>query len=129
MTALDADVIVRALVQDDPEQGRQAAEVMARPALHVAKSTLLEAERVLRCLYGLPRDRVNAAFRRLLGLETLMMEDRSQVVQALDWHEEGMDFSRALHLSSSSGCDTFATFEKGHPLRGATKLTPRIERL
>jgi predicted nucleic acid-binding protein len=42
-------------------------------------------------------------------------------MDALEWHEEGLDFADALHLSSSSHCSEFLTFDDKRFARRARK--------
>ncbi|MBI3706689.1 MAG: type II toxin-antitoxin system VapC family toxin, partial [Proteobacteria bacterium] len=48
MIALDTDVVVRFLVDDDHAQGRRARDLIARGGVVVGPTVLLEAEWVLR---------------------------------------------------------------------------------
>ena len=130
MIALDTNVIVRALTRDDSVQFEMAAEVLRSGRTSVAKTVLLETEWVLRGAYGFDRPTINAGLRRFIGVETLEVEDRKQVVQALEWHAAGMDFADALHLASSSSTATFATFDEDL-YKAATRLvsTPAVRLL
>jgi len=110
--ALDTNVVVRALTQDEPRQAKAAAEVLSSGSLAITKTVLLETEWVLRGAYGFEDEQVNEGLRRLVGLETLEVEDRSSVAQALAWHANGMDFADALHLASSGRAASFATFDR-----------------
>jgi len=75
MIALDTNVVVRVLTRDDVAQAERAAEVMASGPLWLAKTVLVEIERVLRKGYGFDRAAVNRALTLLLGLENLSVED------------------------------------------------------
>jgi len=50
-------------------------------------------------------------FQRLLGLRNVSVEYPDNVIQAISWHEDGLDFADALHLASSKKADKFATFD------------------
>ncbi len=93
MIAMDTNVIVRVVTADDPEQLEVAKALLSDERLWLCKTVLLETEWVLRFSYELSRDVIREAFRRLLGLENLEMEDRSKVLVALGWYGEGMDFA------------------------------------
>lgn len=61
--ALDTNVLVRLLVNDDPAQAEQAAELIdSSPACFVPITVALELEWVLRGAYKLPREAVITAF-------------------------------------------------------------------
>ncbi|MBY0271422.1 MAG: type II toxin-antitoxin system VapC family toxin [Burkholderiales bacterium] len=112
MIALDTNVVVRFLVNDEAAQARRARALIKTNAVFVPMTVLLETEWVLRGGYGLPRAEVVRLLRALLGLPDLVMEDPQRIARALDWHEEGIDFADALHLASSSGAERFTTFDQ-----------------
>jgi predicted nucleic-acid-binding protein len=110
--ALDTNVIVRIVTEDDPEQVKVARKIFEADSLWVCKTVLLETEWVLRYTYDLGPASIQAIFRRLLGYRRLQVEDREAVLQALMLFERGLDFADALHLASSRDADRFATFDR-----------------
>jgi predicted nucleic-acid-binding protein len=112
MIALDTNVLVRIMTADDPEQLKAAQAVMRSGALWVCKTVLLETEWVLRFTYKLPRQTVLDALRKLLGMRSLQVEHRSAAIGALSLYQKGMDFTDALHLTSSTEAERFATFDR-----------------
>lgn len=130
MIALDTNVIVRALTQDEPAQAKKAARVLREDSLHVSKTVLVEVEWVLRKAYGFPADRINDALLRFVGLKGLSVEDRASVLRALGWHVRGMDFADALHLASSTAASAFVTFDAALARRASqVQATPPVRRL
>ncbi len=113
MHAVDTNVLVRLLTGDDAEQTRRAAALFKKDAIFIAKTVLLETEWVLRRLYGLERDAVVGALRKVSGLPNVEIEHPLAVTRALQWCEAGMDFADALHLASSRTGARFATFDAG----------------
>lgn len=111
MIALDTNVVVRFLVNDDRAQGRRARDLIARGETFVGLTVLLEAEWVLRSAYGFPPAEIQRFFRALLGLPGMHTEDPGRLAQALDTYEKGLDFADALHLSFASTASSFATFD------------------
>ncbi len=109
--ALDTNLIVRILTNDDPEQATIAAKLLQSDRAFIPKTVLLEVEWVLRFTYKLDRGAIDTAFRHLFGLPNLFVEDEAAVKQAISWYAEGLDFADALHLASSSIADRFATFD------------------
>jgi len=79
------------------------------------------AEWVLRDLYGFSKAEVLAALRAISGLQDIHLKDSGNVVRAITWAEAGLDFADALHLSSSQGAQSFATFDD--------KLAKRAKRI
>jgi predicted nucleic-acid-binding protein len=116
MTAVDTNVLVRIVVNDDPAQSARAAEFLLRQdRVFLAKTVLLEVEWVLRSAYRLGRREILAVFRGILAMGNAEVEDEAAVTQALQWYEKGMDFSDSLHVASAGPECAFATFDT--PLR------------
>jgi predicted nucleic-acid-binding protein len=127
LIALDTNVIVRLVTADDPGQLQAAREVFQTGDLWVCKTVLLETEWVLRYSYGLTPAAIREILRRLLGYSGLQVENRNAVLQALGFHDKGMDFADALHLASSGEADQFATFDgplakKSQALEGVPRV-------
>jgi predicted nucleic-acid-binding protein len=128
MIAIDTNVLVRLVTNDDPAQGRRAAELFHNHDIFVPKTVLLESEWVLRYAYQLAPDRIAAALRGVLGLPRVTVEDPGAVTLALERFEAGLDFADALHWASSQHTERFVTFDQkltrraralGHPNVGA----------
>lgn len=125
MIAVDTNVIVRLVTDDDPAQADRAEKVFRqRGPVLLTRTVLLEAEWVLRTsAYRLPRDRILSIFRKLLGFPGLVVDDRPAVVRALAWFEAGLDFADALHLASSAAATEFVTFDQKLARRAARLAT------
>ena len=115
MIAVDTNIVVRYLVEDDVAQTDRAEVVLRSGAVLVPKTVLLETEWVLRTGYRFNRAAVARGLRQLLGLPGVAVEDPDAVARALDLHDQGFDFADALHLASCRRADAFATFD--HALR------------
>ena len=113
MLAVDTNVLVRLVTNDEPTQARRALAAMERNPVFIAKTVLLELEWVLRYSYDLQRDVILRTLRGLLGLATVQVEDFANVTRALPMYEAGMDFADALHLVSCSPAERFGTFDSG----------------
>jgi predicted nucleic-acid-binding protein len=128
MIVVDTNVIVRFLVDhDDAGQRRAAVATMAGGDVRLRTGVLLETEWVLRSRYGFKPADVIRAFRALMGLEGISVENADEVRRALDWHEVGLDFADALHLAGARPDDVFVTFDQGL-IRRARRLsgTPEV---
>ena len=91
MIAVDTNVLVRYVTNDDPVQASVAYELLKRnPEVFVAKTVVLEMEWVLRAVYELPRDAVRKALLHVLGLPNVVVEAPEQVAEALDLYGKGM---------------------------------------
>ena len=112
MIALDTNVLVRVVTNDDPAQARRALARMRANTCWVTRTVLLETEWVLRHAYGLAPAAIGQAFSTLLGIEGVEVEDRGGVLRALAWHAGGMDFADALHLAASGEASELITFDR-----------------
>src|ERR1039458_495610 len=102
MTAVDTNVLVRIVVNDDPAQSARAAEFLRQQdRVFLAKTVLLEVEWVLRSAYRLGRREILAILRGILAMGSAEVEDEAAVVQAMRWYEEGLDFADSLHVASA----------------------------
>lgn len=124
MIALDTNVVVRLLVDDDPAQTRRARSLLAARTALVAPTVILETEWVLRGAYGIGRAAIARALRALLGLPAIELGNAQAVGQALEWFEAGLDFADALHLALSGAAEEFMTFDAGL-VKHARRVTER----
>lgn len=112
MIAVDTNVVIRFLLNDDREQGARARKLFASNEVFLSKTVLLESEWVLRSLYRTEAAEIHRAFIRLLGIPGVFVENSPQVALALDRFGLGIDFADALHVASGSEADGFATFDR-----------------
>ena len=110
--AIDTNVVLRLLRQDDPDQGRRAVELFAENRVFIPLTVMLETEWVLRSGYKLQRREIIAALRALTDLERVVVDRSEDVHAALDGLEQGLDFADALHVAQSAGCESFFTFDR-----------------
>ncbi len=89
MIAVDTNVLVRLLTNDDPSEAKRALRVMESDDILIPKTVLLETEWVLRHGYVIAREVISQAFQSLLGLANVEPEDSQAVTQALAWYEDG----------------------------------------
>ena len=112
MIAVDTNVLVRLLIEDDPDQAKRAAKLFGENEIFIPKTVMLETEWVLRHAYGIDKNGILKAFQRLIGLSNLKMEDPQTMIVAISWYGDGLDLADALHLASSREAEKFATFDK-----------------
>jgi predicted nucleic-acid-binding protein len=111
MIAVDTNLLVRILTNDDPVQARRAVKVLKSDQIFIPKTVLLETEWVLRHAYEIGKSNIINGFQKLLGLPNVNVEDPDSIYQAISWYENKFDFADALHLASSRRCVGFATFD------------------
>ncbi|MFM8331069.1 MAG: type II toxin-antitoxin system VapC family toxin [Candidatus Methylumidiphilus sp.] len=125
MKSVDTNVLVRYYAQDDPNQSNAATKILAtEPDLFVSKTVLIEFWWVLTRAekFSFPLDKVVAVIEHLIGLPNISIEDDAAVLKALSWCHLGLEFPDALHLSSSSRCETMLTFDDRKFARRANRL-------
>ena len=112
MRAIDTNVVVRFLTNDDKRQAKAARAAIEAGHIHISLTVLLEAEWVLRSAYGLEPVRIAESFQDLAGLPTITVEEPVKLARALDRTLRGMDFADALHLAKAEGCTAFLSFDR-----------------
>jgi predicted nucleic-acid-binding protein len=120
LIGLDTNVLVRFLVEDDPEQTRRAGAMMRAAidkdvALFVADIVLCECAWVLDVSYGVPRKEVAENFALLLQARHLLFEDRDRLRRAVEAFRGGRgDFADYLisEVARAAGCSSVATFDR-----------------
>jgi len=120
MIALDTNVLVRFLVEDDEEQSRRAAEVVARaladgvPIL-IPDVVLVETAWVLSRSYRRPRSEIAELLRRLVSSRGVVVRGVDGIHRALASYERGPGgFADFLigEQCREMGCGRIATFDR-----------------
>jgi len=112
MLAIDTNLLIRYLTGDDPVQSASARALIDNNDIFICATVLLEAEWVLRSVYGYAAADVAKAFIAFAGLPRVTVEDPNLIAKALDWVLQGMDFADALHLAKAEGCDALVSFDR-----------------
>ena len=112
MIAVDTNVLVRLLTEDDPKQAEAARSLFDALPIWIAKTVLLETGWVLRSLYGFDENAISESFAKLLGLPNVQTEDESAVAAALALTAHGIEFADAMHLSSRPPATAFVSFDQ-----------------
>ncbi|HEY7578009.1 MAG TPA: type II toxin-antitoxin system VapC family toxin [Acetobacteraceae bacterium] len=120
MIGLDTNVLVRYLVQDDPEQAREATELIEqrlteRDPGFISVVAMTETAWVLERAYGLAAADIATAIERILQAAELMVENEQQVFTAMMALKEGRgSFADALisALGQRAGCEFTVTFDR-----------------
>jgi predicted nucleic-acid-binding protein len=118
--ALDTNVLVRFLVEDDPVQGRRA-KAMIRKAIDsgdpcfVSEVVVCELVWVLETSYKVDRGEIGRILGQLLRAQHLTFPAAERLTRALGAYESGRgDFAGYLIRESATeaGCDSVATFDR-----------------
>lgn len=120
MMALDTNVLVRFLVEDDPAQHRRAVALIEKATaagdqLLVTEVVLAELVWVLTYSYKVPRSRTLATLRQLLHARQLLLVSADVVARAIDAYAAGRgDFADYLirEQARAAGGDRVATYDR-----------------
>jgi len=126
MIAIDTNVVVRFLVNDDREQARRARALIDGEDVFVATTVLLETESVLRSAYRLSRQGLFDALRAFLDLPRVSAQDREGAGRHSTGPNKAWTFADALHLASAAGCVAFASFDRGLKQTAAKLGAPAV---
>lgn len=137
MPALDTNVLVRWITNDDPAQCAVIRRLFqSTPAtgqrFYVPVTVLLETEWVLRARYGFDRTALALAFDALLSVPELELMDEIAVERALHlFRQDGApDFADCLHISltDTAGHAPLLTFDlRAAGTKGALLLPRAIQ--
>jgi predicted nucleic-acid-binding protein len=112
MISVDTNVIVRLLTGDDKPQFKRAKALFEKENIIITTSVILECEWVLRYAYHFKQTDIMNAFQSLFGLSNVALQDPAVIADAIQWHQNGMDFADAIHLAQSKDSEAFVTFDK-----------------
>ncbi len=112
MHAVDTNVVVRYVTNDDPVQSPIARRFIDDNEVRVTWTVLLETEWVLRSAHKLTRDRIRYIFLQFAGLPTVLVDAAPGFHAALEWFARGIDLADAMHLASCAEDEAFATFDR-----------------
>ena len=119
MIGLDTNVLVRYIVQDDPEQSAAAERLIegrctAQAPGYVSVPVLMELVRVLTSAYDYEKAGVIPVIRQLLRTAEFAVEDRQTIWAALrEFESGGADFADYLiaHRNHAHGCTRTYTLD------------------
>ena len=120
MIALDTNVLVRVLVDDEPAQARKARAILDRcladdEACFVSDVVLAETVWVLEGPYRFSRKEIAATLHRLIVARPLVFESRERLLGALDGFDAGRgDFSDyvVLRRAIDAGASALYSFDR-----------------
>jgi predicted nucleic-acid-binding protein len=117
MTALDTNVLVRYLTQDDEAQFLKVLHMLnrKRATFFVCDLVVVETAWVLDDLYAWTQQEVADAFARLATIPNLIFENENRLRASLKAFREGADLADELIVRTSRdlGAKELATFDKG----------------
>lgn len=120
MKAVDTNVLVRFLVQDDQMQANisnqllKDAELCKQP-LFVSNVVVLELMWVLKSVYEVPRNEILASLHEMLSMAALQFQDQAIVRDfVLSAEKSSCDLADLFiaQIAAGNGCETTLTFDK-----------------
>ncbi len=132
MAALDTNVLVRLLVQDDPAQHAAATGLIRRcvdagETLYVPVTVALELEWVLRSSFGFSKEAVIRTLAQMLSTIEIRFESEGAFEVALAcFAQSSADFSDCLHvaLAGAAGEQPLWTFDRAASRLDGARLVP-----
>lgn len=112
MVAVDTNIVVRFLTQDDELQYQKSREIFKPQDVFIPDTVILETEWVLRFAYKFKTAEICRVFRNFFGLPNVYLANSNLVHRAIEWHENGLDFADAFHLAQSQQHDCLYSFDE-----------------
>jgi predicted nucleic-acid-binding protein len=131
MAALDTNVLVRFLVQDDVRQGALAKQLISTAvsdhrSLFIPITVLLELEWVLRSSFAYDKNQIIEVIANLLGATELQLESESSAEVGLElFRQNNADFADCIHIAlvDAAGHSPLWSFDKrASKIQGAKLL-------
>ena len=122
MRAIDTNVLVRAIVNDDTAQSARAVALLTEADVFIPVTVMLELEWVLRSRYAFAPKVIALAIAKITSLGNVVVGERAAVLSAANRAAQGWDFADALHLSLSAGCEDFTTLDADLAKRAAREV-------
>jgi predicted nucleic-acid-binding protein len=131
MRAIDTNVLVRAIVGDNPAQTARAEALMHEHNIFIPVTVTLELEWVLRSRYALKPKLISQAIIGIAALGNVVLGEHDAVIAAAEKYAKGWDFADALHHALSVGCDDFVTLDIDLVKKssGPASVLPKIQKL
>lgn len=112
VVAVDTNILVRLLTRDDETQYQVSYALFQAEEIFIPDSVLLETAWVLRYAYDFAPAALCTALRKLLGLKNVRLNNPALIAKVLEWHEGGLDFANAMHLSTCQRLPQLKTFDE-----------------
>lgn len=129
MIGLDTNVLVRYIMQDDPQQSPRASTLIesldSNQPGYITLVSIVELYWVLTSSYELTGEQVTQALEAILRTKQLVVERADQVIRALRVFAEGKaDFADCLieRSAAGAGCTHTMTFDVGASRHAGMKL-------
>ena len=115
MNAIDTNILIRYLTQDDIKQGEAAKELIENgEPVFLTHIVFIESVWVLSASYGLDKQTIAKTLHELTNSGFFILEKSQIVNKTLQDYQNGFDFADMLigYCSENKGCNTTYTFDK-----------------
>ena len=112
MIAVDTNVLVRLLLNDEPTQVQQSKQLFSNNEIFISDTVLLESAWVLKHSGSYTQLQIAEGLRRICGFHAVSVENPKRLALTWEWVEEGLDFADAFHLASSQFLEQLVTFDQ-----------------
>jgi predicted nucleic-acid-binding protein len=115
MNAIDTNILIRYLTQDDAKQGEAARQLIEIDGpVFLSHIVFIEAAWVLTTSYNLNRNTIAEALSDIASSGFFILEKPQIIRKALHDYQNGFDFADMLigYRGKDSGCNTTYTFDK-----------------
>lgn len=123
MIAVDTNLLVRVMVNDDEKQVAASLRALegGAPVL-LLNSVILESAWVLESVFGVSAADIGKALALVMAKPAVILES-PHAVEALKWYAGGMDMADAIHLAGAADrqCEKLLTFDKDFARRAKGK--------
>ena len=115
MNAIDTNILIRYLTQDDVKQGEAAQKIIEDGApVFLTHIVFIEAVWVLTASYGLDRRTITKVLHELTSSGFFIIDKSHMISRALQDYQKGFDFADMVigYCGESKACNTTYTFDK-----------------
>ena len=114
MIAVDTNIIVRLMINDNAKQVSKARSLVVENNIAITSGVLIETVWVLGRTYALDRPAIARSLAALLALPNIAAPWPGSVQSLLDCFLAGMDFADVVHLldAKALGCNKLASFDE-----------------
>ena len=112
MIAVDTNIVVRLIVDDNQGQIAAIRALLERQAFLVPLTVLLECYWVLKSRYSYSDEQIGSALVGLSNLDGISFQGGNRANWALERFQAGADFADVIHVAASEDVTVFATFDR-----------------
>jgi predicted nucleic-acid-binding protein len=129
LKAIDSNIALRVITNDDPVQTPIAVALIASEPVFVSLTVAMEIEWVLRSAYRWTTDAIANALTAFAALDNVHVEEAGWLGWAIHRLRDGADFDDMIHLIAARDFDGFISFERKLKTQAGPDSPVPIDRL